>query len=222
MRVLAIDTTTACGSVAVVAGAAVLGEVRLTAEGGHSRRVVPAVEFLLGSLDLAPRDLEGYAVTVGPGSFTGLRVGISTTQGLALASGRRCLGFSALDVLAARIRGAAPALVAMMNAYRGEVFAALYDAEARPCGPPVVSAPEVFIERLPPRAAFLGEGAELYRSRILSLRPEAIFPERSRFLAGTLGLVAEPRLAAGEGSRPDELRPLYLREAEIRKPAPRA
>jgi tRNA threonylcarbamoyladenosine biosynthesis protein TsaB len=222
VRVLAIDTTTACGSVAVVAGAEVLGEVRLTAEGGHSRQVLPAVAFLLESLALTPRDLEGYAVTVGPGSFTGLRVGISTTQGLALASGRRCLGLSALDVLAARIRGAAPVLVPMMNAYRGEVFAGTYDAEARPCGRPAASLPERVVEPLPPRAAFLGEGAELYRSRILSLRPEAVFPDRSRFLAGTLGRMAEPRLAAGEGVRPDELRPVYLREAEIRKPAPRA
>jgi tRNA threonylcarbamoyladenosine biosynthesis protein TsaB len=222
MRVLAVDTTTACGSVAVVAGGEVLGEVRLTAEGGHSRHLVPAVDFLLRSLALAPGDIEGYAVTVGPGSFTGLRVGISTVQGLALASRRRCLGLSALDVLAARIRGAAPVLAAMMNAYRSEVFAATYDAEARPCGGAVAAAPERFVEQLPARAAFIGEGAELYRSRILGLRPDAVFPDRSRFLAGTLGRMVEPRLAAGEGTGPGELRPLYLREAEIRKPAPRA
>ena len=222
MRVLSIDTTTALGSVAVVAGGEVLGEVRLTAPDGHSRHVLPAVAFLLDSLGLGAREVEAFAVVVGPGSFTGLRVGISTVQGLGLASGRRCLGLSALDVLAARIRGAAPALASMINAYRGDVFAATYDEHARPCGRPVVSAPEAFVAGLPERAAFLGEGAELYRPRILQLRPEAVFPDRSRFLAATAGLMAEPRLAAGEGAPPAELRPLYLREAEIRKPAPRA
>ena len=81
-------------------------------------------------LALTPRDLHGYAVAVGPGSFTGLRVGLSTVQGLALASGRPCLGVSALDLLAARMRGAAPHLAAMIDASRGEVFAVILSEAA--------------------------------------------------------------------------------------------
>lgn len=217
---LAVDTTTERGSVALAEDASVRGEVRLACPDGHSRRLLPAIEFLLGSLGLGPRDVEGFAVTTGPGSFTGLRVGLSTVQGLALASGRPCLGMSALDVLAARVAGAAPATVAMMDAYRGEVYGAVYDGSGRPSGPPGVERPETLVARAPETAAFIGDGAERHRALIRSLRPRAIFPPRSLFLAGTLAVAAAPALARGEGVAPSELRPLYLREPDIRRSRP--
>src|SRR5262249_31042274 len=105
MRVLAIDTTTAHGSVALVDERQVLGEVRLLAADRQSAHVLPAVDFLLCRLALDARALDGFAVTVGPGSFTGLRVGISTVQGLALGAGKPCVGLPTLDVLAAKLRG---------------------------------------------------------------------------------------------------------------------
>lgn len=221
MLILAVDTTTERESVAVVDAGAVRGEVRLRAADAHSRRLLPAVAFLLESIGLAPGAVEGYAVTCGPGSFTGLRVGISTVQGLALAARRPCLGLSALDVLAARITGTAPVLAVMTEAFHGEVFGAAYDQDARPLAAATAEQAESFLARMPAgRAAFTGEGAERHRDLILARRPDALFPPRSLFLAGTLGLLAEPRLAAGEGVRPEALRPLYLREAQIRKPGP--
>src|SRR5688572_22513660 len=173
MRVLAVDTTTPREGVAVVEKGSLLGEVRLTLRDGHSRALLPAIAFLLDRLSLEPSAVEGYAVTTGPGSFTGVRVGLSTVQGLALASGRPCLGVSALDVLAARIRGAAPHLAAMMEAYRGEVFGRLYDAEARPLGPPVVEAPADFLGRVPAGAAFLGDGALVHGELVRAACPGA-------------------------------------------------
>ena len=76
-----MDTTTDRGSVAVVEGGAVLGEVRLQAGMGHSRRLMPAVDFLLRGLEIRPSAVEGFAVTAGPGSFTGLRVGLALRAG---------------------------------------------------------------------------------------------------------------------------------------------
>ena len=220
MRVLAVDTTTERGSVAVTEDDCVRGEVRLASSEGHSRRLLPAVDFLLHSLGLRPGDVEAFAVTTGPGSFTGLRVGLSTVQGLALGAGRPCLGMSALDVLAARIAGTAPAAVALMDAYRGEVYGAVYDAEGTMVGRASVERPEVLIARTPAVAAFVGDGAQRHRELIVSLRPGALFPPRSLFLAGTLGRLAAPRLNRGEGVAPAALRPLYLREPDIRRPAP--
>jgi tRNA threonylcarbamoyladenosine biosynthesis protein TsaB len=221
MLVLAVDTTSERQSVALVEAGAVRAELRLRAVDTHSRRLLPSVAFLLDSLGLEPDAVEGYAVAVGPGAFTGLRVGISTVQGLALASGRPCLGLSSLDVLAARIEGAAPVLAVMIEAYRGEVYGALYDEKARPLAPGAAEAPEAFLARLPPGpVAFTGEGALRHRERITARHPAARFPPRSLFLAGTLGCLAEPRLAAGEGVSAHALRPLYLREAQIGKPKP--
>jgi len=219
--ILAVDTTTERESVAVVASGSVRGEVRLRAVDAHSRRVLPAAAFLLDSLGLAPGAVEGYAVAAGPGAFTGLRIGISTVQGLALAAGKPALGLSALDVLAARIAGEAPILAVMVDAYRGHVFGALYDAEARPIASAAAEPPEAFLARVPAGpVAFIGEGARVHRGLVLERRPEATFPRRSLFLAGTLGILAEPRLAAGEGVAAAALRPLYLREAHIGSPGP--
>lgn len=216
MRVLAVDTTSARGSVAVVEGDDILAELRISSATGHSTRLLPGIAFLLDSLGLAPTDLDGFAVTSGPGSFTALRVGIATVQGLALASARPGLGVSALDVLAARVVGSADTIVSLMNAYRGDAFAAFYDREGRPRGPAVIASPAQIVERSPAGAAFVGDGVELHRETILAGVRGAIFSGRSLFLAGTLGRLATRRFAAGEGGSPDQLRPFYIREADIR------
>lgn len=218
MRVLAVDTSSSRGGVALVDGASLRGEVRLDSEAGYSRLLLPAIDFVLESLRLTIGSVEAFAVTTGPGSFTGLRVGIATVQGLALATRRVCLGVPALDVLAARIRGAAAVLVAMIDGYRDDVFAATYDAEARLTSERVLLPPDRFLEDLPASAAFIGDGALRYRDLILARRPQALFPDRSLFLAGSLARLAGTRLAAGEGTAPEDLRPLYIRGADIRLP----
>lgn len=216
MRVLAVDTTSARGSLAVVEGDEILGELRVSAPTGHSTRLLPGIAFLLDSLGLAPSDLDGFAVTSGPGSFTSLRVGMATVQGLALGAGRPSLSVSALDVLAARIAGSADTLVALMNAYRGDVFAGFYDRDARPRGPAVLAAPGGIVERCPADSAFVGDGVDPCREAILAGVTGAVLVDRSLYLAGTLGRMAARRLAAGEGEPPDQLRPLYIREADVR------
>jgi tRNA threonylcarbamoyladenosine biosynthesis protein TsaB len=220
LLVLAVDTTTERGSVAIVSSGEVLGEVRLRSGMGHSKRLMPAIAFLIDGLALGPADIEGYAVTAGPGSFTGLRVGLSCVQGLALASGRRCAGVSTLDVLAARIIGAAPTLAAVMDAYRGEVYACGYAGDGTRVGETVTELPSDAFRRVPPGTAFIGDGAIRYRALIESAVPGATFPRRSAFLAGTLGVMTEPVLASGGGVEPAELRPLYLRGTGARLPTP--
>jgi len=215
LRVLAVDATTDHESVALVHGGRLLAEVRMVAQ-LHSRRLMPAIEFLLSNAGLAAQDLEAYAVTTGPGSFTGLRVGLATVQGLAVAQSAPCLGLSTLDVLAAKIEGTADALVALMDAQRGEVFGARYDAGGRLQGDRGIGPVESFLDGLPELTAFFGDGVEKHQDAILARLPRALFPRRSRYLAGTLGLLAEPRLTALQGVSPADLRPLYLRGAHIR------
>jgi len=179
---------------------------------------MPAIAFLLDGLELKPGNIEGYAVTAGPGSFTGLRVGLSCVQGLALASARSCVGLSTLDVLGARIAGAAPTLVAAMDAYRGEVYACVFESDGTRRGEPMTALPKDAFAGLPAGTAFIGDGATRYREEILTAVPDASFPNRTTFLAGTLGLMAERALAAGAGIPPSDLRPMYLRGTGARAP----
>jgi tRNA threonylcarbamoyladenosine biosynthesis protein TsaB len=217
VRILAVDTATATGSVALLDGEVVVGEALFETPSLHSAHVLPAVASVLRAARAEPREIEGYAVTIGPGPFTGLRVGISTVQGLAMGAGRPTIGVPSLDVLAAQMQGEGPTVVAMIDAGRGQVYVQTYDSEGRRLGEAGVLDPAGFHEWLPQRAAFVGDGALLYRKEIEAARPASRFPGRSATLARTLGVVAASLFAAGRGVPPEELRPLYLRGADIRR-----
>jgi tRNA threonylcarbamoyladenosine biosynthesis protein TsaB len=218
VRVLAVDTTTPRGSLAVVTAEAVEAEIRVESSEGHSRWLLPAVDRALRGLGIEARELDGLAVTVGPGSFTGLRVGISSVQGLALATGRPCLGRPSLDILARLVIGRAPSIVALIDAVRGEVFGAAYGAEGRLRGERRAGRLEELIGGLEGHVAFVGDGVLRYRPQIEDLVHGAVFPDVELFLAAELGRVAVDALVAGEGGAPGDLRPLYLKGAHIRRP----
>jgi len=186
----------------------------------HSRWLLRAIALVVEGLGLAPEEVDAWAVATGPGSFTGLRVGLSTVQGLALAAARPCVGISSLDALAALARGSAPRIVALVDAFRDEVYSGVYDAEGRPVGEPRVGPVESVLPGLVGGVAFVGDGAQRFRARIVAARPDALFPEIDPWLAATLGRLATSRLAAGEGTTPEALRPAYIRGADIRKAVP--
>lgn len=219
LRVIAVDTSSERSSVALVEGGEIRGEVRL-ATSVPSIAVVPAVELILRSLGLAASDVEGFAVTLGPGSFTGVRVGLSTVQGLALGSGRPCVGLSTLDVLAAGIAGEADSLVVLADAFRDEVFVGRYDRNARALAPPSRERPDAVLASLPAESVLTGDGARRYESLVRAALPRARIAQPDAFLAGRLGRLAEPRLEKGEGVSAADLRPLYLRDADVRPSRP--
>jgi len=209
---LAVDTSTRCGSVALRGEGRLLGEVRRELDGGHSRWLVGAVADLLARADVGVSALDGLAVVTGPGSFTGLRVGLATVQGLALARELPCLGISTLDVLAWKVRGSGARIVAVMDAWRGELYVAEYDAQASPEGQVALETPEGLLERIGTRPATLfGDGALRHRERIAAACPAAAFPDRSLYLAASLAELAESRLERGEGGRAADLRAVYVR-----------
>ena len=220
MRVLAVDTTTERGSLAVVSDAGVLAEVRVQAGAGHSRWLLPALDAVLKGLGLAAPELDCFAVTTGPGSFTGLRVGLSSVQGLALASGRPCLGLSALDMLARAAAGSAGGVVALMNAFRGEVYWAVYDHHGVRLVGPRVGPLEQALAEAPVGAAFVGDAVAPMRARIAAGVAGALFPEIELHLAAALGRAALVGLAAGDAVAASALRPLYLRGADARVSRP--
>jgi tRNA threonylcarbamoyladenosine biosynthesis protein TsaB len=145
MRVLALDTTTRAGSAAIVVEEEPDGEARVADERpgdpsrSHAERLPSELSVLLDANGLSWRDIDLFAVASGPGSFTGLRVGIATMQGLALVAGRPIVGVPALVALghlAALQIGAGRRIGVWMDAHRQEVFAALFEVEHSPAAGP--------------------------------------------------------------------------------------
>jgi tRNA threonylcarbamoyladenosine biosynthesis protein TsaB len=220
VHVLAVDTTTERGSLAVVSEEAVLAEARVRAGAGHSRWLLPAADVLLRGLGLGVPEIDGFAVTTGPGSFTGLRVGLSSVQGLALASGRPCVGLSSLDTLALAAAGSSDRIVALMDAFRAEVYWAVYDREGVRLAGPHVGPLESALAEVSAGVAFVGDAVAKSRRRIEAGVAEPRFPDVDLHLAGSLGRAALARLAAGDTIPASALRPLYLRGADARVSRP--
>jgi tRNA threonylcarbamoyladenosine biosynthesis protein TsaB len=231
MRVLALDTTTRAGSVALVEDDRVVEERRGDGARTHAARMPAEITALLDAHRVALADIDLYAVASGPGSFTGLRIGIATIQGLAFVQARQVVAIPALDALAHADSLDAPPgtlVAAWTDAHRGDVFAGLYRVTAaapfsreRLLGieGPMVGPPAVTLARwaaqhgtLPER--FAGEGAVLYGAVILAAAPSARVVE-APLLAGTIGRLARARRA--EAVDPGTVRALYVRrpDAEI-------
>jgi tRNA threonylcarbamoyladenosine biosynthesis protein TsaB len=214
MLILALDTTTSAGSCALVHGGRIVREEAGDRDRPQAARLPGELAALLERAGLALDDIEAYAVGTGPGSFTGLRVGIATMQGLATATDRPLYGVSALDALA-RI-AAAPRVATWVDAWRGEVFAALYENGCE-VTPATVTRPEVALGRLTDRETlFIGDGAALYGDvirRVLGERARVAAPV-APMLAGAIGEIATEAWRAGHRPPPDAIRPLYVRRSD--------
>jgi tRNA threonylcarbamoyladenosine biosynthesis protein TsaB len=229
MLVLALDTTTRVGSTALVDNDRIIAERAGDGSRTHAERLPRELLALVTDSGRALADVDVYAVAAGPGSFTGLRIGIATMQGLAFVSKRPMIGVSALEALG-RTAASHPdrALVAAwMDAHRGEVFAALYRAEpqaadASPALNPVEEAtvgdPAEILARWRTQvdlsnAVFVGDGAVVYRDVIMATFPEARVVTPGS-LAGEIGRIAAACALAGEGVPPAGVRPLYVRRPD--------
>jgi|Deesub1362B_J571_1020462.scaffolds.fasta_scaffold00001_801 tRNA threonylcarbamoyladenosine biosynthesis protein TsaB len=221
MLILAVDTTTFWGSVALLEDSRLLGEVNLESPTTFSERLLPSVELLLKFSHRSLKEIDGYAVAVGPGSFTGIRIGLSTIKALAYSSGKLIAPVSTLEGLAWKLRDSGYSLVApVIDAKKGEVYAALYEFQAEELNEiisPGAYRPDFFFSRLPKRktVAFIGNGINIYQQKIQEfLGTKACFPARSFFIAYEVGQLGFNLLQAGKGLTPHGVQPLYLRKSQ--------
>lgn len=223
MVVLALDTTTPAGSCALAIDGVVVREEASDASLPPATRLPVDLMNLLEHTSTKLADVHAFAVATGPGSFTGLRIGIATMQGLAFAAGKPLVGVSALDALAriAMTEAAGDRIATWVDAWRGEVYAALYDAE-REIEAPVVANPEVVLNSLRGTPTlFIGDGARTYRDDILRMMGEKGRTAENPvpLLAGTIATLANA--GADAYSPPHGIRPLYVRrtDAELARDA---
>ncbi len=225
MRILALDTTTQRGSVALV----IDGQVtRCVASDGDQPPASRLPTELMAAMEQAGYGLDAldaFAVATGPGSFTGLRIGIATMQGLALALDRPLVGVSALDALAATVEDEAAGwdVAAWIDAWRGEVYAASYRAgtvvDVARVGPPG----DILATLAGRRVLFVGNGVAAHGETIetASAVDGRVAADLTPLLAPTVARLAMRALNAGGRLRPHAVRPTYVRrpDAELARTA---
>ena len=218
MIVLSLDTTTGAGSAAIIDDGRIRHEQ--SGNGGltHGERLPGELARVLGSAGVHLRDVGLLAVAAGPGSFTGLRVGIAAMQGLAVATGLRIVPVSALDALARAGRDSTGRVAAWMDAQRGQVFAALYGADGQPLRTPSALSPVETLEawgaevRSPQPVRFIGGGAVRYAELIRAELGVTAAIADSPPLAGIIGLMAAEH--PSQAVSPHAVIPIYIRRPD--------
>ncbi|MCF6289763.1 MAG: tRNA (adenosine(37)-N6)-threonylcarbamoyltransferase complex dimerization subunit type 1 TsaB [Desulfobacterales bacterium] len=221
---LALETATMCGSVALVAADRCIGEYTLQTGRTHSKGLLPGIQWLLGQAGLDWDALAGIAVSIGPGSFTGLRIGLSTAKGLALALDRPLIGVATLDGLAAQFPGVEQLVCPVLDARKKEVYAALYRGSGKEgcerVSDYLVLPPAELCARISGPVLLAGDGIavhgdlfkELLAGRAIFVRPGQVFPR-----AATIGMLAIAKYRADDFLDPVLAAPVYVRapEAEL-------
>lgn len=229
MRILAIDTSSETACVGLVADGVARAEQRTRVSAQHGETLLSHVARVLADAGIAKSSVDLIAVGLGPGSFTGVRIGLATAKGLALGLGRPLVGVRTSEALAAPVAGARR--VVAIDGRKGEVFASVWSAEGDALAPllaDVHGAPPALVARIAATlggaaATLVGSGARVYPELagslvMLSLAP----PDADEVRAEVLAHRAEIRYRAHGPSELARLEPVYVRGADVTSPgAPR-
>ena len=236
MKILAIETSTLLGGAALADDSSgLIAEIRLNVKSTHSERLMTEVDHLLSRSGLKVSEIDVFAVSVGPGSFTGLRIGVSTVKGLSYATGRPIVTIPTLEAFAWSFPFSRYPVCILLDARKKEVYAALFrwadGGFVRLIAEASIRA-DALLEEIKARDGegnrgffekiiFAGEGALLYKKEITeSLGGTAVFapPEKMVPSPSVVASVGLRKAANGEFSEPVSLVPLYIRrsEAEIK------
>lgn len=221
MKILALDSSSAPASCAVLEDDFLLGEFMIHTSTTHSQTLLPMVESLLKQCETSLDEIDLFAVTSGPGSFTGVRIGIATVKGLAFAQNKPCVGVSTLHSLALNVRLFQGLVVPLMDARRSQVYTAIFRSDTH-CVERVTEDQAISIEELATLLShnasnqpvlILGDGAALHFSYLSNLMDNlTIAPESLRYQrASSIGLIALQRAQENRTVSSALLEPTYLR-----------
>jgi tRNA threonylcarbamoyladenosine biosynthesis protein TsaB len=219
LNILAIDTSAQVASVCVLNENTILSEFSVNAKLTHSQTMMPMVRSALECAKMELSQIDAFAVSAGPGSFTGIRIGVSAVKGLAMACGKPCIPVSTLEGLAYNLMECCGILCAVMDARCNQVYNALFRWEDghlhRLCSDRAISIKDlgVDLDKFDEKIFLVGDGADLCYNNLKEELPflQAVPPHLKLQRAASTGLAAVKRFEAGETCSAAELMPVYLR-----------
>ena len=219
MNILAIDTSAVTASAAVMRDGVIAGQVSFTNGLTHSQTIMPMVDYVLKGAGLSATDIDLFAVSNGPGSFTGLRIGVGTAKGLAYACNKACVGVSTLLALAHNIASTDRLIVPIMDARRSQVYTAAYRYSGEKIVEvtvPTAMGIEELCSGLTGEVIFVGDGVATYRDRIAGLMGERAFFAPAQLCLQSAASVCAAAINA-EPVSPQELSVIYLRKPQAER-----
>ena len=218
MNILALDTSSRAASCAILRDGALAGEFFINIGLTHSQTAMPMVEKLLSQTMTDLSEIDLFAVCTGPGSFTGLRIGISCVKGMAMAGDKPCAGVSTLMVLAGGVCVFKGYICPVMDARRGQVYTSLFESSGgrlnRLREDEAISISQLgeILAELPSRVMLVGDGAQICMEQLSGIKSLQTAPERFLYQrASALAVVAYDMAKRGELTTAAGLSPSYLR-----------
>lgn len=229
MKLLALDSTATAASVALMEDGMLRGEFFINTKLTHSQTLMPMVEALLNNTCIPLSQVDAFAVAAGPGSFTGVRIGVAAVKGMAMAMDKPCVSVSTLEAMACQLAFLEGLVCAAMDARCNQVYNALFEVSAgtvRRLTPDRALPVEELGESLANEGKqifFVGDGAQLCYNKLNGrLQNACLAPVHLRYQrASGVALAAEKQLQQGKTLSAGELTPVYLRppqaERELKK-----
>lgn len=220
MRLLAIDTSTRCLSVAIRDEDGIIAERSFIHNMKHSSLLLTTISDCLKLAHTSIEAIDGFAVSLGPGSFTGLRIGVATMKGLAFSLKKPIVGIPTLDVLAENVGPTTYRISPILDAKRGQVYGSIYrfsGQKLKRLTDYLVIGIDELLKKVGTKSIFLGEGLTKYQDVIRGKRGRlAIFAHRDLWFprASVVAKYGLQRLKAGKADCTYDLVPLYLRPSE--------
>ena len=220
MYILGIDTSTMTGSLAIIRDDRLIAEYSVNTKTTHAERLLTSIDLLLQAASLTVQDLDGIAVASGPGSFTGLRIGITTAKSIAYSIQKPIVGVSSLDALAAHYLYSERLLCPILDARKKEVYSAFYrnlEGQIQRVSDYSVIAPENLVKDIQEPVLFLGDGVTPYRQQLTSLLGDfALFADSAHLLprGSLVAALGRMRLIGGDSDDCFALTPVYIRKSD--------
>ncbi len=221
MLIFGIDTCSAVATSALFDGEKLIAQTVVNHKKTHSQKIMPQIENLFALCELDVNDVDVFASAVGPGSFTGVRIGVATIKGMAQALNKPCVAVSTLEALAYPFTHFSGIVCPILDARRGQVYNALFEQGKRICPDRALALSGLLEELKGKQVMFLGDGAIPYQEEILSAMPDALFAPKvlNMNLAGNVCEVAYKKFQEGEAVLANELIPSYVRLSQAEQSA---